>query len=103
MKPLLTTVLPDFSRELQALLHRAPELAASVDQLRIVDRCRCGDDFCATFYTEPPPEGAFGPRHRTISFEVTDAVILDVVEGRIVCVEVLDRPNVRSRLLKVCP
>ena len=30
------------------------ELADTVPDLTIVERCRCGDDFCATMYTYPP-------------------------------------------------
>ena len=46
-------------------LHRAlisadeDELATQVNELRIVEMCGCDDDFCQSFYTEPPPSGAF--------------------------------------------
>jgi hypothetical protein len=46
-----------------------PELADEVLDSRIVDHCRCGDDFCATFYVQPKPEGPYGPKHRNISLE----------------------------------
>ncbi|HZU42947.1 MAG TPA: hypothetical protein VE994_09770 [Terriglobales bacterium] len=54
---LLANTLPAFAAELQRLLTEAaePELAAQVPGLAILDRCRCGDDFCATFYTHVVP------------------------------------------------
>ena len=60
---LLAAVLPEFASELRQLLDEQgePELAAQVTELTILDRCRCGDDFCATVYTQPKPNGGFGP------------------------------------------
>ena len=52
-KPIrLINALPAFATELQQLLtdKGEPELAAQVPGLAILARCRCGDDFCATFY-----------------------------------------------------
>jgi hypothetical protein len=81
-----------------------PALAESVPRLRVVDRCRCGDDFCSTLYTAPPPEGAYGPSHRNIDLEPEDGmVILDVVEEKIVCIEVLFRDAFRERVLELLP
>src|SRR6185436_9277691 len=50
--PLLREVLPAFANELRDLLNQLGEveLANQVAGLRLVDRCRCGDDFCGTFY-----------------------------------------------------
>jgi hypothetical protein len=47
----LITTLPSLAQELATLLIEAeePKLTAQVLGLEIVDRCRCGDDFCATF------------------------------------------------------
>ena len=57
---LLTEILSLLARELELLLKKQGEfeLASQVAQLRIVDRCRCGDDFCSSFYTQPKPEGS---------------------------------------------
>jgi len=80
------------------------ELAAQVSQLRIVERCRCGDDFCATFYPQPRPEGRWAPTHRTLPLDFKDGtVIVDVVSDKIACVEVLDRPEIRAKLLALFP
>ena len=32
-----------------------PQLTAQVLELRLYDRCRCGDDFCESFDTSPRP------------------------------------------------
>jgi hypothetical protein len=62
---LLAETLPAFAAELRRPLteNGESELAARVPGLMILDRCRCGDDFCATFYTKPKPEGNFVPGH----------------------------------------
>jgi hypothetical protein len=53
----LAEILPSLASELQELLsnHGEAELAAQISELAIVDRCRCGDDFCSSFYTLPKP------------------------------------------------
>jgi hypothetical protein len=87
-------VLPDFADELTALLVAAgkQDLAAQVPELEIVDRCRCGDDFCATFYTRPKPQGSYGAGHQNIVLgPKSGELILDIADGTIVCVEVLYR------------
>jgi hypothetical protein len=72
--------------------------------LRIFERCDCGDDFCSTFYTQPKPEGAYGLGHRNVVLAPDDGmVILDVVVDEIACVEILDRDDVREKLLGVLP
>jgi hypothetical protein len=70
-----------------------PVLARLWHDAHIVQECRCGDDYCQSFYTEPPPDGAYGPGHRNV---VLDApwpgyLVLDVVDERIAYVEVLYR------------
>jgi len=88
----LSETLPALVRELERLLIEAnePDLSAQVRRLIIVDRCRCGDDFCATLYTEPRPQSSYGPNHRNIELSPSEGmIILDVVGARIVCVEVL--------------
>ncbi len=97
----LAESFPDLSAEFQQLLSRKgePVLADSVSKLRIVDRCRCGDDFCASIYTEPKPTGRQGPTPRNIDLEPGKGmIILDIVEVRIHQVEVLYRDEIRNRL-----
>jgi hypothetical protein len=59
--------------ELEQLLKKQGEaaLAAQVPQLKVVDRCRCGDNFCSSFYTQPKPEGSYGPGHRPVALSGT--------------------------------
>ena len=102
----LAIVLPSLVQELRILLIEAEELElmAQVSALKIVDRCRCGDDFCATFYTQPKPVGSYGPGHRNVALTPEKGwLILDVVVGQIMCVEVLHRDEIRKALLAVVP
>ena len=102
----LAIVLPSLAQELRMLLIEAEELelAAQVSGLEIVDRCRCGDDFCATFYTQPKPLGSYGSGHRNVALTPEKGwLILDVVDGQIMCVEVLYRDEIREALLAVAP
>ena len=102
----LTEALPAFERELNELLlaRGEKELAGQTAKLAIVDRCRCGDGFCASFYTLPEPEGSYGPSLRCIDLDATEGtVIIDVVEGDIAHVEVLNRGEIRKLLLSLFP
>ena len=102
----LADTLPEFELELERLLARAgePELAAQVSGLVIVDRCRCEDGFCASFYTQPKPEGRYGPDHDCIDLDANEGmVVLDVVAGMIAHVEVLNRDDVRTKLTAQIP
>jgi len=103
---IFTAAFPALAAELRQLLEEQgePVLAAQVPGLMILDRCRCGDDFCATFYTQPKPEGGFGHGHRNVRLMPEEGMlILDVVAGEIACVEVLDRKEVRETLHVVLP
>jgi hypothetical protein len=103
---LLAEAFPELSAELQQLLTDEGEssLAATVPSLPVVDRCRCGDDFCATFYVRPKPKGSYGPGHDTISLDPEKGMlILDVVDSAIVCVELLHRDEIRQKLLAMFP
>jgi hypothetical protein len=105
-RPLLADVVPEFATELRQLLDEQGEheIAAQVPALTIFDRCRCGDDFCATIYTMPKPDGAYGPGQRNVVLQPSEGMlILDVVNGEISCVEVLDRPEIRGKLLAAFP
>jgi hypothetical protein len=104
-KPLVD-MFPALSTELQQLLARQgePRLAAQVSELAVMDRCRCGDDFCGTFYVLPKPKGAYGSGHRNVALQPKEGmVILDVVDDRIAAVEVLYRDEIRERLMVEFP
>lgn len=102
---LLSEALPQLSSELDTLLRagQRPELADQLSSLHIVDRCRCGDDFCATFYARARPAGAWGPDHETLALDevATGMLNVDVAGGRIVAVEALYRDDVRARLIEL--
>lgn len=103
---LLQNALPDLAEELQSQLADDDQsaLASQIGSLRIVDRCRCGDDFCATFYTVAKPKGAWGTNHETIPLDCENCYLnVDVVDGKIVSVEVLYRDEIRARLLQLIP
>jgi hypothetical protein len=102
----LVETLPTFAAELHQLLIEKgePELAAQVPGLTILDRCRCGDDFCATFYTQPKLERSFDPGHRNVALVPENGMlILDVVGEAIACVEVLYRDDIRQKLRAALP
>ena len=100
------TLFPDLVGELRELLAESADshLAEQLSDLVIVDRCRCGDDFCGMFYTIPPPDEAWPSPHRNVPFFTERGeLILDVVNERIAAIEVLDRPEVRRVLDEVMP
>ena len=103
---LLVEVLPEFAVELENLLSEEgkPELASQVQQLRILDRCRCQDDFCSTFYVCPKPEGSYGPDHDTVVLSPKEGMVnVDVTDGKVACIEVLYRKDVQARLHAFLP
>jgi hypothetical protein len=69
-------------------------LADQIDTLRVLRECGCGDDFCQSFYTQPPPLGSYGPGHRNVELSPSwpGLLVLDVVDEVIMFVEVIDRP-----------
>ncbi|RDS62486.1 hypothetical protein DWC19_26615 [Streptomyces sp. M7] len=74
------------------------ELALSARDLRLVEACGCGDGFCQSSRTAPHRPGEpYGPGHRCVPLVPARGMLcLDVVDGRIVYVEVLDRPALRT-------
>ncbi len=122
----LNEIWPDVSRQLKALLADAGEcqLASTVEDLWVYDRCRCGADFCATVYTQPRPTHGYGSGHRNIVFWNAGTVdldtgktvaemsispttefttILDVVGDEIRCIEILNDTESRHRLIAALP
>jgi hypothetical protein len=87
---------PRLAAELAGALREADEgdLAEQVADLRILRQCDCRDAFCQSFYTQPPPDGAYGPGHRNVGLspDRPGMLVLDVVDNVIMYVEVIDRP-----------
>ena len=101
-EPLLADALPDLASELERDLRAEghPALANQVPELRMTAPCECGDSFCTSFYTGPVPDGSWSGEHKNIVTE-KGGLILDVVDGRIRFVEVLDRGTLRPMLRKI--
>ena len=102
----IVEIFPSLSQELQSLLiaEGEPNLAAQVPQLQILDRCRCGDDFCALFHVKPKPKEKFAPGHSNVALNPNQGIIaLDVVDGVIATVEILYRNEIRRKLLAEFP
>ena len=106
MSLILQEVLPGLASELEVLLRSddESELASQIASLTVVDRCRCDVDSCATIYTVPKPEGAWGSTHRNIVLDVPEGMmVLDVLDERIVCIEILDRDEITEQVLSLFP
>ncbi|MEU5756801.1 hypothetical protein [Streptomyces sp. NPDC047829] len=99
--PLVREVFPELVAELTALLEDEGEgeLALCARDLRLVEECGCGDGFCQSIRTADLPRGQpYGPGHRCVPLcPAAGMLILDVVDGRIVYVEILDRPPLHRR------
>lgn len=105
-KPLLREILPEFAVELETLLRKENyiEYAEQIAFLRITERCRCEDNFCGMFYTQPRPQSLTTGKLSTIDpHSKHGMILLEIVEESIAAVEVLFRPDVRKALLKVLP
>ncbi len=103
---LLKNVAPELVSELQRLLAEEGEhdLAAQVETILIVDRCRCGDHFCATFYAVPRPGGPWGAGHRTIALSPEKGYLnVDVLGPKIVEVEILYRDDLKAKIHAAMP
>ncbi|MFJ9833377.1 hypothetical protein ACIRU2_18640 [Streptomyces sp. NPDC101169] len=99
--PLVRDVFPDLVAELIALLEDEGEreLALCAWDLRLVAMCDCGDDFCQSIHTAVRPKGEpYGEGHRCVPLLPEEGMlVLDVVQGRIMYIEVLDRPPMEAR------
>jgi hypothetical protein len=103
---LIAECFPDLAHELVGLLRSEGrgDLADQVDTLYLVDRCRCRDDFCATFYTAPRPTGAWGPGHETVALHPSTGYLnVDVLRGTVVSIEVLYHDAMRESLDRLLP
>jgi hypothetical protein len=97
--PLLQGLLPGLAAELAGALREKGEaaLASEIGALPVLE-CDWSADAVA-IYTEPRPEGSFGPKLRTVHLDLRRGMaVIDVVEERITCVELLGRGDVRAVL-----
>lgn len=95
----IVEVLPDFAQEVVAHLRAEGEhgLAARFPELPIVGRCSCRQWNCATFDTAVRTSEIDYDYSIPISGSGHVAIDLDT-DGRVIQVEVLDRPEVRTAL-----
>jgi hypothetical protein len=93
---LVREVLPALAAELERELAAAgrPDLAEQVPALRLVAICPCEVEGCGSFHTGRPLKRWF---RRGRQVPVGDLVV-DTIDGEIVFVEVLGRPEVREAL-----
>ena len=94
--PLVSDLLPDFAAELQRSLEEQgrPDLADQIPGLRVRATCPCEVESCGSFSTALPMKRWF----RRGKLVPVDDLVLNTIEGEIVYVEVLGRPEVTAAL-----
>ncbi|MGW0903363.1 hypothetical protein [Streptomyces sp. NPDC002853] len=98
--PLVRDAFPDLIGELTSLLEGEGEheLAVCVRDVRLVAMCDCGDDFCQSIHTAVHQPGKpYGEGHRCVPLSPSKGMVaLDVVHGRIMYIEILNRAPMHS-------
>ena len=95
-RPLVSDVLPGLAVELERSLGELgrPELARQIGSLRIWAVCPCEVEGCGSFYTALPMKRWFR-RGKEVP---VGGLVVNTIDGDIVFVEVLGRPDVRAAL-----
>ena len=106
--PLVSELFPEFTDEMVSALRLDGEedLVAQLPGLAFWGRCRCDDDFCASFYTGPRPIGRWADEgnHKNVVLAVDKGmVVLDLVDRAIRYVEVLHRPDLKRLVAPLAP
>ncbi len=109
--PFLSEIAPEFADEILTALRDAgkPSIAKQVPDLQVVGRCKCTEETCATFFIGYCPSKRFFRSHeaepdpplhlKTPSGRFT----VDLVNKKISCIELMDRPEIRQALLNNLP
>lgn len=100
-RPLLRDLAPVFADELTGALQAEGEaaLASQVADLRVLSFCGCGDPDCASFTTRGVTERDPAQQADTIPLDQLPGMVhVDVQDGRIVYVEVMYRPELKTLL-----
>jgi len=71
-----------------------PELASTVEQLRVVEPCRCSEPDCRSFYTIPAHRIRRGWGRSGETIPLAPGLAVDVVDGTIVALEILQDQSV---------
>jgi len=101
---LLKEALPELADEIKILLiqDKHIDLANQIETITIHKKCGCGDSFCSSLYTAKPPKGAWGPNHETIVLDAKSGMLnLDVVDGIISYIEIIDRKDLKKKIKKL--
>jgi hypothetical protein len=96
-------VLPVTAEIIAALLTREgyDALAEQISDLMIFDRCRCESPHCASFYTQPKPDGHYGPTHSGFMLPFpAGLMIFDMLGDMIAFIEILDFPLASAEVAK---
>jgi hypothetical protein len=99
-------LFPSFVTELEQLLLNSahPELSLQIRSLPVVARCLCRSKNCDHFYVEKPPATGYGTGHWILELNPKRGlIVLDLIEYRIVGIEVLDRSDVKHILDRFFP
>jgi len=100
--PYLDEVDPELAEELHGRLARRGygSLADRVFDVKLVDVCQCCDRSCAGFYAIGRFHLVWLWRHRRETVDLGSAPVMrvDVMNDRIVAVEVFERPELRRML-----
>jgi hypothetical protein len=93
---LVSEVLPELAAELERSLadQGRRDLAEQIPSLRLFAVCPCEVEGCGSFHTARPMKRWF---RRGRQVPVGD-IVIDTIDGEIVFVEVLGRPEVRDAL-----
>jgi hypothetical protein len=96
--------LPQLAQELESGFRKIGQvdLAATVSELDIVERCRCGDEGCGTFYTLEKCVWS-GKKLEQIVPVVEGLYAVDVFSNKVACIEILDRKDVEDKLNELFP
>ena len=100
---LLKDILPDFSKELVLLLNHKNEsiLAKQIDKLEIKSICNCKEDFCSTFFTSDLKDDLKNFA-QTVDLSPENGIVnVDVIDNKIVSIEVLYREEIKNKLISV--
>jgi hypothetical protein len=98
-RPLVRDVLPGLADELERSLGELgrPELARQVGSLRLWAVCPCEVEGCGSFFTALPMKRWFR-RGRDVA---VGEIVVNTIDGDIVFVEVLGRPELHRTLVSL--
>lgn len=94
-------VLPRTAKIVAALLLEEgyARLCKQMPELMIFEKCSCQSPDCASFYTQPKPEGPYGPGHWGFTLKSpAGLIVLDILNDKIAFIEILRFPLASSEV-----